>query len=236
MKKILIWVWHFFSIALILISIGLTIAVLVKPELLTMTIHWLNGVIEFLWWKNYVLVGWIWIIESIPFLNIAFPGQTFMILIAWFVAQSHLILTVLIVVCAWIIWDTIAYKLWKYKWESLMRHYWPTFWLTQEWVEKLQKMTHEHAHRALFASKWNSYTRWMLPFVAGSSGMNFREFMLYNVLGSIVYGVVIVLLSRLFIWHYDKVVPYIRWIWLSVVGIVWIVYIVKYYKNERKIG
>lgn len=209
---------------------------MVKPTLLTMTIEWLNGVIEFLWWKNYALIAGIWFLESIPFINIAFPGQTFMILISWFVAQTQPIITVLLVIIAWIVWDTVAYKVGRYKWESIMRHYWPTFWLTEEWTAKLKKMTHEHAHWALFASKWNSYTRGMLPFIAGSSHMNFREFMLYNVLWSIVYWVVIVVLSSLFIWHYEKVVPYVRWIWLAVIGIVSIWYIIKYYKNGSKIG
>ncbi len=97
-------------------------------------------------------------------------------------------------------------------------------------------MTHEHAHWALFASKWNSYTRWMLPFIAWSSHMKFRDFMIYNILGSIVYGIVIVVLSSLFIGNYEKVIPYVRWIGLWVITIVAIWYIIKFYKNERKIG
>ena len=236
MKKFLIWVWHFLSILLIVVSVWLTIAVIVKPTLLTMTIEWLNGVIEFLWWKNYALIAGIWFLESIPFINIALPWQTFMILIAWFVAQSNPIITVLVVVLVCILWDTVAYQLWKYKWESILHHYWPVFWLTEEWIVKLKKMTHEHAHWALFASKWNSYTRGMLPFIAGSSHMKFRDFMIYNILWSIVYGVVIVVLSSLFIGHYEKVIPYIRWIGLGVIIIVAIWYIITYYKNDRKIG
>lgn len=234
MKKILIWVWHILSVILILASVWLAIAVMVKPSLLTITIHRLNWVIEFLWWKNYILMGGIWFIESIPFINMAFPWQTFMILISWFVAQYHPVTTVLVVVIASILWDMVAYQIWKYKGESILRHYWPTFWLSENRIKKLKDMTHNHAHWALFASKWNSYTRWMLPFIAWSSHMKYKDFMIYNVLWGIVYWSVIVWLSSLFIWNYERAIPYIRRIWVGIFGIVVLWYIIKHYKNERK--
>lgn len=234
MKKFLIWLWHFLSIALVIVSVWLAIAVMVKPIFLTNTIHWLNWIIMYLWWRNYLLMGSIWFIESVPFINLAFPGQTFMILISWFVAQVHPLTTVLVVISACIIWDTVAYRIGRYKWESILRHYWPTFWLSEKRINKLKDMAHNHGHRALFASKWNSYTRGMLPFVAGSSNMKFWDFMLYNILWSIVYGVVIVVLSMLFIGHYERVIPYIRRIGLGIVAAVGIWYLISYKKNGNK--
>jgi membrane-associated protein len=207
---------------------------MIKPSLLLDVIWWLEWVIIYLWWKNYLLMWGVWFIESIPFLNIAFPGQTFMILIAWFVAQKAFLLAMLIVVFACTLWDMVAYLVGRYKGNSILRHYWPTFGITPEYVDKIKEMTHEHAHRALFASKWNSYTRWMVPFIAWTSHMKFWDFMFYNILGSIVYWWVLVYLAKLFIWHYDKVVPYVRWIWLWVVWIVAIWYIIKYRKKHGK--
>ncbi len=233
MKKILIWVWHVVSVLFVVVGIGLAIAVMVKPSLLTMTIKWLDGVIAYLWWKNYLLMWWVWFLESIPFLNMAFPWQTFMILIVWFVAQTHFILSILILVFACTIWDAVAYWLWKYKGNSILRHYWPTFWLSQEYIEKLTSMTHDHAHRAIFASKWNSYTRWMIPFIAWTSRMKFIDFMIYNILWSIVYGSILVVLARLFIGHYEQVVPYIRWIWIWIIFVVVIIYLIKFKKHDK---
>ncbi len=66
-------------------------------------------------------------------------------------------------------------------------------------------------------SKWNAYTRGFLPFIAGALRMPFREFMLYNMLGSAVFGGVLVFLAKMFIGHYREVVPYIRWIGLGMI-------------------
>lgn len=233
MKKILIGIGHVISVFFVLIWVWLAIAVMVKPSLLTTTITRFEWIVSYLWWKNYLLMWWVWFVESIPFLNIAFPWQTFMILIAWFIAQKQAIISIVVIMLACTLWDMVAYGAGIYKWNSILRHFWPTFWLTPEYIDKLKKMTHDHAHRALFASKWNSYTRWMVPFIAGTSRMKFVEFMLYNFLWSIVYAVVLVYLARLFIGNYEMVVPYVRRIWIGIIALVVIVYLVKYKKDGK---
>ncbi len=234
MKKALIILWHIFTIIIAVATIGLAVLVIFKPSLLLDAIAYVRWIIDTLGWKNYLLVGWVGFVESIPFLNMAIPWQTFMILIAWFLAQTNIVGTMLVVIIASTLWDAVAYGLWMYKWDSLLRHYGWTFWLTAERIEKLKTMAHSQAHWAVFASKWNSYTRWMLPFIAWTSRMSFWQFMIYNILGSIVYGIIIVFLAKLFIGNYEKVVPYVRWIGVWVFVIVWWWYFIKHYRNERK--
>ncbi len=235
MKKFLIGLWHVVSILLVIISVGLALVLMINPGLLTVVIERLDWIISLLWWKNYLLIFTIGFLESVPFFNIAFPWQTFMVLIAWFIAKNNFAFTVLVVALAWVVWDIFAYGLWRYKWNSILRHYGPTFWLSQEWIDKLKDMVKNHWQWALFASKWNSYTRGMLPFIAGTSHTKFGVFLLYNALWAITYATVIVYLSRLFIGNYDMVVPYVRRIGLGIIGIVALWYIIKYYKNGRKV-
>jgi membrane protein DedA with SNARE-associated domain len=224
------------SVLLVIVSLGLAITLMIKPWLLLVVVEWLDGIIAYLWWRNYLLLFAIGFWESIPFFNIAFPWQTFMVLISWFIAKNNFVFTVFIVMLAGVVGDIAAYWLGRYKWNSILRHYGPTFWLSQEWIDKLKAMIKDHGQWALFASKRNSYTRGMLPFIAGTSHVKFGVFLLYNALWAIVYASVIVYLSRLFIGNYEKVVPYVRWIWLAIIGVVVLWYVIKYYKNGRKIG
>jgi membrane protein DedA with SNARE-associated domain len=234
MKKALIVVWHIVTIVIALGTVWLALLVIIKPHLLLDVVTYLKWVVDILWWKNYLLLGWVWFIESMPFLNMAVPWQMIMIVIAWFLSHTNMLLTVLIVIFASILWDAVAYGIWFAKWESLLRHYGSTFGLTPERVEKLHGVMKTQAHRAIFASKRNSYTRGILPFLAGSWRMKFWEFMLYNILWSIVYGVIIVVLAKLFIGNYEKAIPYVRWIWIGILIIVWWWYFIKHYRDERK--
>lgn len=234
MRKVLIWLWHLLSLVIVIMTIGFALLAIIKPQIIAVAIEFVREKILFFGWKNYLLVLWLGFLESIPFINIAIPWQTLMVIISGFMAQENTILTIVCVIAASILWDLVAYYLWKYKWESILRHYGTMFGLTKERVDKLKDMTKDNAHRAIFASKWNSYTRWMLSFISGMAHMRLGEFMLYNVLWSITYSVVIVYLAKLFIGNYTKVVPYLRWIglWIIAAGIIW--YLFRQYYNARK--
>jgi hypothetical protein len=92
-KKMPFTIWmivgKMLSYALLLGTFGLTVAILIKPEYLT---HILDRVLhhaETLGGWNYVLASGITLIESIPFLNMAVPGQTVVIVIAGYIAQFN---------------------------------------------------------------------------------------------------------------------------------------------------
>lgn len=234
MKKILIWISYIFSALVVVSSLWFILIVFFKPETLNDILAWMMNLVEILWWKNYLLAWWVGILESIPFINVAIPGQTFMIIIAWFVAQFNYIGILMVVVLSSTIWDAIAYYLGKKQWESILSFYGPSFGLTQDRVIRIKSAMKDHAHRAIFASKWNSYTRGVLPFIAWSAHTNFREFMVYNMLGSLAYGIVLVSLAKVFVWHYQVVAPYVRWVWLWVLIIAVVWYLVRYVRNAGK--
>lgn len=234
MKKIFIKIWHVLSVIIALMTIWFALMAIVKPERIGIGIEFVREKILIWWWKNYLLVLWLWFLESIPFVNIAIPGQTIMVIISWFLAQTNLILTIFCVIISSILWDLLAYYIGKHNGEFLLEEYGQLFGLTKERVAKLKHAMTDHAHRVIFASKWNSYTRWMLSFIAWMAHVKLWEFMIYNILGSVVYSTIIVYLARMFIWNYEKVVPYLRWIWLIIIGWAVLRYIFKKYYNARK--
>ena len=74
----------------------------------------------------------------------------------------------------------------------------------------------------------------MLPFIAGISHMPKWEFLLYNMLGSLVYGFVLVWIAKLFLGNTEHVVPYIRRLGLGMIVLAVIWYFVIHKRNVRK--
>jgi membrane protein DedA with SNARE-associated domain len=234
MKKFFVTLWHIFSIIIIIATIGLAVVVLIKPHMLLYLVHYVGDMVQYFWWKNYLFLWLIAFVESIPFLNMAIPGQTFVIIISGFLAQVDYIGASMTVVVISTLGDRAAFRLGWYKWASILTHYWPTFGITDKSVEKVRGILKKMWHWAVFVSKRNSYTRGMLPFIAGISHMRKWEFMLYNMLWSIIYGFGLVWLAKLFVGNTERVVPYIRWIGIgmAVVAILW--YFLIHKRDERK--
>lgn len=236
MKKTLIAVWHIVSIIILVATIGLAIVVIIKPHILLHLIHYVGNMVQYLWWKNYLFLWLVGFAESIPFLNMAIPGQTFVIIISGFLAQLDFIGAAMTVVIISTIWDLAAFMIGAYKWSSILTHYWPTFGITDKSLGKIRGILKKMWHRAIFISKWNSYTRGMLPFIAGIGHMSKREFMVYNMLWSIVYGFVLVFLAKLFVGNTERVVPYIRRIGVGIAILATLWYFLIHKRNERKTG
>lgn len=220
-----------FSYLLMAATFGLTVAILIKPELLAHVLEWVLKHTATLGARNYVLASGISLIESIPFLNMAVPGQTIAIMIAWYVAQYDFLWILAVVVLSSTIGDAIAYWLGRKYGDYMLAHFGPIFGLNDTMVDKIESLIGKMWHWAVFVSKWNAYTRGFLPFITGTLRMPFWEFMMYNLLGSLMFGSVLVYLAKLFIGHYREVVPYVRWIGLGLMVLMGVWY---WWKHGRK--
>jgi membrane-associated protein len=208
------------SFVLMLVSLGLTVAILIKPHILGQILEWILAYTSTLGGWNYVLAAGVSLIESIPFLNIAVPWQTVAIVVAWHVAQYDFLGVLFVVVLAMTIGDAIAYWLGYKHGSYMLAHFGPIFGMNDAVVDKVETLIEKMWNWAIFVSKWNPYTRWFLPFIVGTLRMNFREFMLYNMIGSLAFGTILVFLSKLFVGHYREVVPYVRRIGLGLIVLV----------------
>ncbi len=128
------------SYTLVAAMAGLTIAILVKPQYLTQLLARILEHIATLGVWNYVLAGGISLIESIPFLNMAIPGQTIAIVIAGYVAQYNFVGILLVVVMSSTIGDAIAYWLGRKHGAYMLAHFGPIFGLNDVVIEKIEHL------------------------------------------------------------------------------------------------
>jgi len=68
----------------------------------------------------------------------------------------------------------------------------------------------------VIVGKFHNVARAFVPFIAGSMGMKNKTFMLYNVIGSVVRSVSIIILGVLFAKTYEMIIDYIGYIFLGI--------------------
>ncbi len=205
-----------------LLSFGLIAIALFYPSLIGDFIAWLERVVDTLWWINWPLIFLLGFIESVPLLGAPIPGQTALFVIGWFVAQAHLWEMILLVSAAMTLGDVVGYLIGKHKGDGFIDAFGQYFGIGKTEVRYIGRALDKYGPWAIVLSKWNGYTRGIIPFVAGTARMRRGIFMLFNVMWSVIYASVLIILAKLFVWSYEFVLPYIRWIVLGLFALVWL--------------
>ncbi len=145
---------------------------------------------------GYLIIFLAVVLESAAFLGFLVPGETFVLLGGFLAAQGTLDwgdLMVLVCIGA-VLGDSIGYEVGRHLGrERLLRFGW--FGLRQKHLERVEEFFRRHGGKAVFFGRFTALLRALTPFVAGSSGMRYPRFFLYNAAGGVVWGVGFVLLG-----------------------------------------
>ncbi len=204
------------KICFFVVSFGLIAIAIFYPSLLREFIEWLHGVVQYIGRWNWPLAFGLGFIESMPLLWMSIPWQNALFVLGWFVAQSHWFWLVTIVAIAIMLGDIVWYSLGIYQGEKFIDNFGKYFGIGKTEVHYIGRALDKYGAWAIVLSKRNGYARGIIPFVAGTSKMKRGKFMLFNVIGSVVYSVVLISLAKMFIGYYQEVIPYIRRIMLGV--------------------
>lgn len=234
MKKFLSILLKIFNFLFILLSIFLLFVAIFKKEWFEAFIEWMKIVVEELGAWNYLIVFTSSFIEAFPVIWVVLPWQNILMVVWWFfgnLSQQNLIY-VWILASLWaIFWNYIWYLLWKKYWDSFFEKYWNRFgiWLTE--VKYLKKSIDKWWAIWIIFWKFHPITRAFLPFIAGSMGMKSKSFMIYNIIGSIIWSSTMVILWMIFVEYYKIILEYAGYIFTWILICIWI-YIYKFKKEE----
>ncbi len=237
LKKIIQFLFKLINILLIWLTLIIALISIFKKEWIESFIEWMKVFIEWMWMWNYLIAWFSSFIEAFPVLWVVVPGQNILLIVWWFfwnISNTNLIY-VIIVACVWaIIWNYVWYILWKKYWDNFFKKYWSWFGIGLTEVKYLKKWIHKWGPWWIILWKFHPMTRAFLPFIAGSMWMKTIKFMIYNIIGSIIRAITIVLLWVLFVEYYKIILEYIWTIMIAVFALVWF-YIYKYKRKEFKI-
>jgi len=146
---------------------------------------------------SYLIVFLIAAAESAAFLGLLAPGES-VTLFAGFLAEREIldlrILMPLVAVAA-TLGDTIGYEVGRRLGRPWLLKHGRRVGVKPKHLDRAQDFFEKHGPKAVFFGRWVGFARALVPFIAGSTHMRYRTFLLYNAMAAVSWAVVTLLLG-----------------------------------------
>jgi membrane protein DedA with SNARE-associated domain len=149
---------------------------------------------------TYLLVGLFAFAETGAFVGLVVPGETVMLLGGAVAGQGAISIYLLIAIawfCAWL-GDTTSFFLGRKLGREFVLKHGPRVGISHERFEKVEDYFDRHGGKTIFIGRWISLVRAFAPFIAGSSGMQYRGFVPYSILGTGLWASLHILVGYFF--------------------------------------
>ena len=135
---------------------------------------------------TYLLVGVFAFAETGAFVGLVVPGETVMLLGGAVAGQGAIDIYLLIAVAWFSAWlgDTTSFFLGRKLGRNFVLDHGPRVGISHERFEKVEDYFGRHGGKTIFIGRFISLVRAFAPFIAGSSGMRYRAFVPYSILGT----------------------------------------------------
>lgn len=186
-------------------------------------------------WSAYAVVGLLCFGEAAFMLGFVVPGETAVVMGGVLASQHHADLGVMlavVIVCA-IVGDSVGYEVGK--------HYGPRI-LDLKAMRKRQHLIdfgrhfqHRRGMAGVFFGRWTALLRALVPGLAGMSGMPYRQFLMANAAGGIVWGATFTLLGYFLGLSIERVTGPASGVLLIVIVVAYVSLIVRARIIERRL-
>jgi len=149
---------------------------------------------------TYLLVGFFAFAETGAFIGLVVPGETTMLLGGAVAGQGAIDVYLLIAIAWFAAWlgDTFSFFLGRRLGREFVMKHGPRVGISHERFEKVEDYFGRHGGKTIFIGRWISLVRAFAPFIAGSSGMNYRAFVPYSILGTGLWASLHILVGYFF--------------------------------------
>jgi membrane protein DedA with SNARE-associated domain len=185
---------------------------------------------------TYLLVGAFAFAETGAFVGLVVPGETVMLLGGAVAGQGAIDIYLLIAVAWFSAWagDTTSFFVGRRLGREFVLEHGPRFGIGHERFEKVEDYFSRHGGKTIFIGRFISLVRAFAPFIAGSSGMRYRAFVPYSILGTGLWASAHILVGYFFSRSIESAAKYAgRGAFVLASAIVVIVAIVVLYRHFR---
>lgn len=161
---------------------------------------------------GYAIVGVLAFVETGAFVGLIAPGETFVILGGVLAGEGTLSYGVLLA----IVWaaafggDTASFALGRKLGRGFLVKHGPRFKITEDRLTKTEGFLEKHGGKAIVVGRFLGFVRAVAPFVLGSSGVSWRRFLPYAVIGSGLWATLFVTLGYAFWQSLDKLLSWVK--------------------------
>jgi undecaprenyl-diphosphatase len=156
---------------------------------------------------TYLLVGLMAFAETGAFIGFVAPGEFAVILGGVVAGQGEISVPVLIGIVWFAAWagDTLSFLLGAKLGRGFVSRHGHRIGLTEARFGKVERYFDRHGGKTVLVGRFLGFVRPLAPFIAGSSGMRYRAFAPYSILGTGLWGTTFILLGYFFSHSIDKV-------------------------------
>lgn len=155
----------------------------------------------------YLLVAFMAMAETAAFLGFVAPGE-FTIIFGGVLAGEGTLSIQLLIGITWasvVAGDAIGFFLGCRLGRKFAIRHGPKVRLTEERFMKVEEFFREHGGKTIFIGRWLGLVRPLMPFTAGASGMSYRRFVPYDVLGAGLWSATWCLLGYIFWQSFEQI-------------------------------
>jgi membrane protein DedA with SNARE-associated domain/membrane-associated phospholipid phosphatase len=156
---------------------------------------------------TYALVGVMAYLETGAFVGLVAPGETVVIAGGVVAGQGEIQLFPLIGlvwVCA-VLGDTTSFYIGRRLGRSFLERHGPRVKITHERLEQVEGYFDRHGGKTILIGRFIGLVRALAPFIAGSSGLPYRRFIPYSIVGTGLWATVFCVLGYVFWRSFDQV-------------------------------
>jgi membrane protein DedA with SNARE-associated domain/membrane-associated phospholipid phosphatase len=156
---------------------------------------------------TYALVGVMAFLETGAFVGLVAPGETVVIAGGVIAGQGTIELIPLIGlvwICA-VLGDTTSFYIGRRLGRRFLERHGPKVKISHERLEQVEGYFDRHGGKTILIGRFIGLVRALAPFVAGASGLAYRRFLPYSVVGTGLWSTVFCVLGYVFWRSFDKV-------------------------------
>src|SRR3954453_2820532 len=139
---------------------------------------------------TYALVAGLAFLETGAFVGLVAPGETAIVLGGVVAAQGEISLPAVLAI-AWVaavLGDLASFALGARLGRRFIQRHGPRLGMTAPRVERVERFYARHGAKAILVGRFIGIIRAVSPFLAGSSGLRFRAFLPWSLLGTAVWA------------------------------------------------
>ena len=156
---------------------------------------------------TYALVGVMAFLETGAFVGLVAPGE-FTVIIGGVVAGQGEIDIVPLIGLAWlccVLGDTASFFIGRKLGRAFLVKHGPKVRIDEETLKKVESYFDRHGGKTVLIGRFIGLVRAVAPFVAGSSGMRYRQFLPFSILGTGLWATTFSLLGFFFYRSFEQV-------------------------------
>jgi membrane protein DedA with SNARE-associated domain/membrane-associated phospholipid phosphatase len=159
---------------------------------------------------TYLLVGVFAFAETGAFVGLVVPGETVMLLGGAVAGQGAIDVYLLIAIAWFAAWagDTTSFFVGRRLGRDFVLRHGPRVGIGHERFEQVEDYFSRHGGKTIFIGRFISLVRALAPFIAGSSGMRYRAFVPYSILGTGIWASAHILIGYFFSRSIDTAAKY----------------------------